>query len=1003
MYDHEAPAAARAVSRAGLTAQTKLCVARCSWIPLPVLLAVMAVSGWAAPDVAWNPQPVVVGLIVIFLMTPSFLVAALAARTHLKSPSLTIVLLGAGALFLGLAGATAIGAVFWRDDNYIATMFRGLACLSGACHLASASTDLWPRAQQVRSKWPLAAGAYGGVLAATAVLVVLTETHRLPVVFIPGAGTTAAGHVANAMGGGLIALAAVIMIAHSDQQQSWKRWYAYGLGLLAISFIGLSLQTNLGDAMNWTSRIAIFLGSAYLIAAVLAAVQHESGWVLPLEVALRNSEKELRSANKRLALALRAARAGFFDWDMKGGVVYRSPELAALLGGSPGVSPWTRDSWLEWIAPEDRPRVEALERQCIEQRRKHIDVEFRARLPRVGVRWLGRLGALYYDEDGSPVRMIGVSMDVTERKRTERLAQAVNSINDVVHSSLDVDEIMERAVSRAAEAVGCETAAVCMREGAAWTVRYVYGFPEEIIGCQKGDEGAPHAVQAVETRKPIAINDARNYPRAKCLHEQEHEQSALLVVPLVTKDEVFGVLILGHRQPGLVFDGADVDFAGKLASSLSLALHNARLWCEARRELAQRKEMEDKLRQLNSDLEARVAERTAQLVQVQKLEALGQLTGGLAHDFNNLLAVILGNVELLRKRIGGDGKALRFAGNAIQAAERGAALTRRMLAFARRQDLQPGAVNVGELVAGLMTVLRSSLGSAIEIRTDFPDGLWLAQADANQLELALLNLSVNARDAIREKQGPGGTGTLVFAARNETVPSGVHQLAGGDYVTLSVIDSGAGMNADTLSRAADPFFTTKGPGKGTGLGLSMVQGLALQSGGALRLTSEAGEGATIQLWLPRAAAEPGSKDACDARPPFEDSSLAILLVDDDGLVCVATADMLIDLGHRVYEAQSAKQALEILRGGAKIDLVITDHVMPGMTGLQLAKEIQTRWPGVPVVLATGFAESSGDSDFGLVRLEKPYDQNSLVAAVAEALRPADAAGEDQPRPVQASG
>jgi signal transduction histidine kinase/CheY-like chemotaxis protein/PAS domain-containing protein len=985
MYNHDAPSALLNAEDSESDRQPSLYPECLAWIALPALFIATGVMTWLRVDMVWNPLPLVIILNVIFLMGASFFVATLAARSHLIAPSISVLLLGAGALALGLAGAATGWTQFWGGGNLTATMFRGTACISGFCHLAGASTDLWPKAQRLNSRWPLVIVAYSCVLIATAGLFWLFNANLLPILFVPGTGATTAGYVAGAVGCGFFALASVIMLAHSPERASWKRWYGYGLGLLAISLLALSLQINLGDPTNWVSRIARFLGSVYLLAAVWGSVRREGNWALPLELALRKSEADLRSANERLALALRAARAGFFDWDMKENSVYRSPELAALVEAPAGASKWTRESWLQRIAPEDRPKIEEIELQCIKERRKNIDLEFRALLPGIGIRWLGRQGALYYDEEGAPVRMIGINMDITERKRAEKLAETINSINDVIHSTLDIDEIMQRAVSSGAQALGCQTATISLRDGGAWTIRYVYGFPQEIIGCQKSDAQAPYAVQAIETRKPIAVNDANHDPAAKCCHKEEGSTRATLVVPLITKDETIGVLSLNHHDPNLTFDHIDVDFAGKLASALSLALQNGRLWREVQKELSERKRVEDELRQFNTELEARVAERTTQLVQAQKLEALGQLTGGLAHDFNNLLSVILGNVELLRKRLGGDERALRLANNAIQGAERGAVLTKRMLAFARRQDLQPGAVSMSEVVSSLLTALHSSLESSIEIKTDLPNNLWAAQVDSNQLELALLNLAVNARDAIREKPDSEG-GSFTLSARNESVPFSNGQLTAGDYVALAITDTGVGMTEETLTRAADPFFTTKRPEKGAGLGLSMVQGLAVQSGGALRLSSTPGEGSTVELWLPRAPAPAPADEHSDPLAPAGSNSITVLVVDDDALVCVAAADVLVDLGHRVYEAQSAQEALAILEGGKKVDLVLTDHIMPGMTGLQLAREIQTRWPGLPTILATGYSDTPDDKDLKLLpRLYKPYDQNALAAAVSEAL------------------
>jgi PAS domain S-box-containing protein len=381
--------------------------------------------------------------------------------------------------------------------------------------------------------------------------------------------------------------------------------------------------------------------------------------------------------------------------------------------------------------------------------------------------------------------------------------------------------------------------------------------------------------------------------------------------------------------------------------------------------------------------ERRAAERALQtareaLFQSQKMDAIGQLTGGVAHDFNNLLMAVLGSLELLRKRLPSDPKMMRLVDNAMQGAQRGAALTQRMLAFARRQELKPAVIDVAELVHGMTDLLHSSLGATVQIETDFPAGLNKVLADPNQLELAILNLAVNARDAM-----PRG-GAIQIAARDMNVVA-APDLKTGRYVCLSLTDEGCGMDETALSRALEPFFTTKGVGKGTGLGLSMVHGMIDQSGGKLVLKSRKNEGTTVELWLPVAA--PGSglvpdqadSGALDGR----EGPLVILAVDDDPLVLLNTAAMLEDLGHTVLEATSGKDALDIIRRKGGIDLMITDQAMPLMTGSELAVAIRAEKPDLPIILATGYAELPPDADGGLPRLSKPFRQHQLADAIAK--------------------
>ena len=372
------------------------------------------------------------------------------------------------------------------------------------------------------------------------------------------------------------------------------------------------------------------------------------------------------------------------------------------------------------------------------------------------------------------------------------------------------------------------------------------------------------------------------------------------------------------------------------------------------------------------------------LRQSQKMEAMGQLTGGIAHDFNNLLAAVLGNLELSIKRLPDDPRLRRYIDGAIQGAKRGAALTQRMLAFSRRQELKLEAVDLPALVRGMADLVVRSIGPTIRIETRFPVQLAPAHVDVNQLESTLLNLVVNARDAM-----PKG-GEIVISGHEEGVGLGSPLgLSAGQYVVLTVTDTGEGMDAATLARATEPFFTTKAVGKGTGLGLAMVHGLAAQSGGTLRIESSPGRGTTIALWLPVAeVAEAVRSSASSTAIQTGTRSDHILLVDDDPLVLASTGAMLEDLGYSVIEAGSAAQALEVLRTGESIDLVITDQMMPGMTGLELATEVEKLRPGLPILLASGFADLSEVEAARLPRLSKPFAQATLAEAIIS-LRPAE--------------
>ena len=425
---------------------------------------------------------------------------------------------------------------------------------------------------------------------------------------------------------------------------------------------------------------------------------------------------------------------------------------------------------------------------------------------------------------------------------------------------------------------------------------------------------------------------------------------------------------------------------------------------EARGRMSALRAGEERLRQVNESLESRVSQRTVelreahasvlveisqrqsaeeQLRQAQKVEAIGQISGGVAHDFNNLLLAVLANLDLLRRRVSGDGEAQALLEGAIEAAQRGAALTQRLLAFARQQALRVEPADLAALVRGMRGLIETSLVAGIELTLELADELPPALIDHNQVELALLNLVVNARDAM-----PGG-GRLRIALDLQRPPPG-DELPPGDYLRLGVTDAGHGMDLATLRRAVDPFFSTKGPGKGTGLGLSMVDGLARQMHGALRLASEPGRGTRAELWVPAGEPAPAPAPAPAPTPapapakatPFETAPLRILFVEDEAIIAMATRRMLVDLGHQVTEARSGPQALTILETGTPVDLLITDFSMPRMTGLQLAERALQLRPGLPVLLATGYMTMPEGSSLDLPRISKPYMQKELREKIA---------------------
>jgi PAS domain S-box-containing protein len=370
--------------------------------------------------------------------------------------------------------------------------------------------------------------------------------------------------------------------------------------------------------------------------------------------------------------------------------------------------------------------------------------------------------------------------------------------------------------------------------------------------------------------------------------------------------------------------------------------------------------------------QAMLAQAQEALLQSQKLESMGQLTGGVAHDFNNLLTPIIGTLDLLQRRgIGGE-RERRLIHGAFQSAERAKVLVHRLLAFARRQPLQSVPIDVGALINGLADLIASTTGPQVELILDVADHLPPANADPSQLEMALINLSVNARDAM------DGVGTITISATRETAAEGAASpLKPGDYVRIRVVDTGRGMDEATRARAIEPFFSTKGVGKGTGLGLSMAHGLASQLGGALTIESEPGVGTTVAIWLPVSLDRPLGAAADQAVASVPSRAETVLFVEDEEYIRASAVDMLTDLGFRVHESASAEAALQAIDAGLRPDLLITDHLMPGMTGVELARAARARCPGMRILIVSGFAEADG-IDPSLPRLTKPFVQADLA-------------------------
>jgi signal transduction histidine kinase/DNA-binding response OmpR family regulator len=409
-------------------------------------------------------------------------------------------------------------------------------------------------------------------------------------------------------------------------------------------------------------------------------------------------------------------------------------------------------------------------------------------------------------------------------------------------------------------------------------------------------------------------------------------------------------------------------------------------------EVSVRVEAEDAVRQLNNSLEERIRERTAelekahaQLRQSQKLEAIGQLTGGVAHDFNNVLQVISGNLQLLQMTLAGNPEALRRLESATFAADRGAKLSSQLLAFARRHPLQPLATNIGRVLRGMDDLLRRALGESVHIETVVAGGLWTTLVDPHQLENVILNLAINARDAMK------GDGKLTLELNNAMLDDNyvIHEpeVTPGQYVMLAISDTGCGMSPEVLARAFEPFFTTKREGEGTGLGLSMAYGFVKQSNGHIRIYSEVGSGTTIKIYLPRSM-QPEVELPNLRNAPVMGGSETILVVEDDLSVQATVVDMLQALGYRVLKANDGQAALTILQSGVPVDMLFTDVVMPGpVRSVEVARQAKQMFPAIEVLFTSGYTQNAivhgGRLDPGVELISKPYRRDELARKIRQ--------------------
>jgi PAS domain S-box-containing protein len=690
-------------------------------------------------------------------------------------------------------------------------------------------------------------------------------------------------------------------------------------------------------------------GSRLDVSLTVSPIRDADGTVVGISKTSRDITEQRRTA-EQLRLATEAGEIGLWDIDVSSGALFWDMRCRTMFGVAAD-TPVTIDTFYACLHPIDRKAVTAALTAALEPGvRATYDVEFRVVGPDGdAMRWVAAKGRGVFDEAGRCLRCVGTAIDITARKRSEMRLQELNEMleqgmaNTLAERKLlaDIVETTDAFI----QVVDRDFRLMAInRAGADEVERIVGSRPETGTDIRHLLDSHP-AFQALMTGLWSRALAGEEFTALESLVDGDGEPRYYEMKFNTLRDAA-----------------GDLRGAYQFAQDVTKRVHD-----EARLE-----EVEDQLRQ------------------AQKMEAIGQLAGGIAHDFNNMLAVVMGSLELLDRRVGPDDpRARHYAEAAIDGAKRAATLTQRLLAFSRRQPLQPQVLNVNRLVSGMSDLLHRSLGPEIRLETVLAGGLWPVHADPNQLESVILNLGVNARDAMPQ----GGRLTIEtqnafldsrYSARNIGVPAG-------QYVLIGVSDTGVGMPPEVAEKAFDPFFTTKDIGKGTGLGLSQVYGFVKQSGGNVKIYSEPGQGTTIKIYLPRAPGAGVADEEGDVvLPPLTgDEREIILVVDDEPAVRQFSVDALSELGYRVLEADGAAAALRALEANPDVDLLFTDIAMPEANGRHLADRACALRPGLKVLYTTGYTQNAvvhnGVVDPGVELISKPFTLDELAAKVRSLL------------------
>ena len=699
----------------------------------------------------------------------------------------------------------------------------------------------------------------------------------------------------------------------------------------------------------------------------------------------RTGLEGIRAGEERLRVALGAAKLGAWSMDLASWQLNASPQCKSHYGRGAD-APFPYAELIASIHPDDRERMQAAVRATLSSGTDY-EIEYRCIWPEGSIHWVRVNGRVEKDLRGEPRLMVGVSQDITKRRQIDDRRGALLALGDGLRQLSDPVEMSALATRILGQTLDVSRAGYGVIDRAAETINiernWMQPGSDSIAGLLHFRDYGSY-IENLKRGETVAIADARTDPRtadtAEML-ETIHARS-FINMPLVDHGDFVALIFVNHRDPREWSD-SDVAFMRDVADRTQAAI--------------ERRNAEASLAELAASLEQQVIDRTResedaqeQLRQAQKMEAVGQLTGGLAHDFNNMLAGVSGGLEMIAQRVNQNrpeeiGKYLEMAQAGTR---RAAALTHRLLAFSRRQTLDPKPIEVDRLVASMADFLRRSVGPAVDVEVVSTGGIWTALLDPSQVENALLNLSINARDAMPEG------GTVTIATTNTMIDersAGAFDLDPGDYVKLSVTDTGTGMSAETQARAFDPFFTTKPMGEGTGLGLSMIYGFVRQSGGQIRIHSQLGAGTTMSLYFPRVVARQAADDDAPDRTADESGAgggETVLVVDDEPIIRLLIADLLEEMGYSAIEAGDGHEGLAALETLRKVDLLITDVGLPkGINGRQLADAARVARPDLKVLFITGYAENAvlgdGSLEPGMHIMTKPFKMDALAAKVRD--------------------